>query len=116
LRVAFAFLFALSAPSWGLSPEANEFMEITKKLEPMQCQKQRLRREIMLAGAERRSADEQKLKAQFRALDKDPKTSSLENRLAALERRMSNGKGGTLDPEDLPAISRQRLEAFYRCE
>jgi hypothetical protein len=29
---------------------------------------------------------------------------------------MSNGKGGTLDPEDLDAINRQNVEAFYRCE
>jgi hypothetical protein len=36
----------------------------------------------------------------------------MEKRLAELEPWLSRSP----DPEDLPAISRQQVEAFYRCE
>jgi len=35
----------LSSPTWALSPEAEEFIAISKQLEPVQCEKQKLRRE-----------------------------------------------------------------------
>ncbi|HXM83957.1 MAG TPA: hypothetical protein VN929_18830 [Burkholderiales bacterium] len=105
----------LFAPvGFALTPDAQEFISITKQLEPLQCEKRKLRREIALAEAERR--DTKDLRARFAALDRDPKTSKLEKRLGELERRISNGKGGTIDPDDLQAISRQQVETFYRCE
>jgi hypothetical protein len=94
----------------SLSPEAREFMDITARLEPVQCEKRRLRREITLAEVERRDARE--LRKRFAALDRDPKTARLEKRLAQLEPRLAKSS----DPEDLHAIDRQRVEAFYRCE
>jgi hypothetical protein len=112
--LALALLLLSSFPALPLSQEGKEFLAITKELEPVQCEKRRLRREIALAEAEKRETT--KPRARFAELDRDPKTTKLERRLAVLEKRMSNGKGGTLDPEDLAAISRQQREAFYRCE
>ena len=100
----------LPTPAWALSPEAQEFMAISRQLEPVQCEKQKLRREIALAEIERRDARE--LRARFSGLDRDPKTAQLEKRLAQLEPRLLKSS----DAEDLDAISRQRREAFYRCE
>jgi hypothetical protein len=85
-------------------------MTISKELEAVQCERRKLRREIALATAEQR--DTQALKRKFAELDRDPKTSKLEKRLAELEPRVSK----STDPEDLAAISRQQREAFYRCE
>jgi hypothetical protein len=94
----------------SLSPEAREFMDITAKLEAVQCERRRLRREITLAEVEKKDARE--LRKRFAALDRDPKNARLEKRLAALEPRLAKSS----DPEDLPAIDRQRVQAFYRCE
>lgn len=94
----------------SLTPEAREFMEITAKLETVQCEKRKLRREITLAEVEKKDARE--LRKRFAALDRDPKTARLEKRLAELEPRLRRSS----DPEDLPAIDRQRVEMFYRCE
>ena len=94
----------------SLSPEAREFIDLTSKLEPVQCEKRRLRREITLAEEEKK--DTRALRKRFIALDRDPKTSRLEKRLTELEPRLRKSS----DPEDLPAISRQQVEAFYRCE
>ena len=110
--IRLAFLVLAAVPAHALSPQAQEFMAITKELEPVQCEKRRLRREMARAEIERREADLQKLRARFADLDRDRKTARLERRLAELEPRVS--KSG--DPEDLPAISRQQREAFYRCD
>ena len=103
---------AVSAPVFGLSPAAQEFMAISKELEPVQCEKRRLRRQITLAEVERRDQDVRALRKRFAALDAEPKTARLEKRLAELEPRVSRSS----DPEDLPAISFQQREAFYRCD
>jgi hypothetical protein len=100
----------LVALALSLSPEAREFMAVTQKLEPVQCEKRRLRREIALAEVEKRDARE--LRKRFSNLDRDPQTARLQKRLAQLEPRLVKSS----DPEDLPAINRQRVEAFYRCE
>jgi hypothetical protein len=97
-------------PAFGLSAAAREFMQIAKALEPVHCEKRQLRREIALAEAQRQDA--KALKDKFAALDRDPKTAKLEQRLAQLEPRVSKSS----DPEDLAAISSQHREAFYRCE
>jgi len=102
---ALLVLMALS-----LSPEAREFIDLTAKLEPVQCEKRKLRREITLAEVEKKETRE--LRKRFAALDRDPKTARMEKRLAELEPRLRRSS----DPEDLPSISRQQVEAFYRCE
>jgi hypothetical protein len=102
----------MPAPVLGLSAAAQEFMAISNQLEPVQCEKRRLRRAIALAEAERRDADVEALRRKFAALDADPKTAKLEKRLAQLEPLLKRSS----DAEDLPAISRQQREAFYRCE
>jgi hypothetical protein len=94
----------------SLSPAAREFMDVTAKLEPVQCEKRKLRREIALAEVEQRDAAA--LKARFAALDREPHTARLEKRLAQLEPRITRSS----DPEDLGAISHQHREAFYRCD
>lgn len=103
---------ALAIPASALSPAAQEFMQISRELEPVQCEKRRLRRAIALAEVERRTDDIKTLRARFAQLDKDPKNAKLEKRLAQLEPRVTQSS----DPEDLAAISLQQREAFYRCE
>jgi len=103
-------LFLMSFKSWALSPEAQEFMQINQELEPVQCEKRKLRREIALAEIEKR--DPKALRDRFAALNRDPRTAKLEKRLGELGPRLSK----SADPEDLPALNRQRVEAFYRCE
>ncbi len=56
--------------------------------------------------------DPQDLHKRFSALDRDPRTARLEKRLGQLGPRLAKNA----DAEDLPAINRQRVEAFYRCE
>jgi len=103
-------LLFVAFSSWGLSPEAQEFMKITQQLESMQCEKRKLRRQIALAEVEKR--DSKDLRKRFSALDRDQQTARLEKRLGQLGPRLAK----SADPEDLPAINRQRVEAFYRCD
>src|SRR5687767_2111264 len=107
-------LLGMAFPSlvFGLSPAAQEFMAISKELEPVQCEKRQLRRKMALAEAEQRDADVKAARARFAQLNKDPKNAKLEKRLAELEPRLRNSS----DPDDLPAISLQQREAFYRCD
>ena len=111
-RVLLILGMSISAPAFALSPAAQEFMTISQELEPVQCEKRRLRREIALAEAERRDTAASAARTRFANLDKDPNTAKLEKRLAELEPRIKRSS----DPEDLQAISRQQREAFYRCE
>lgn len=113
--LAFALAMACS-PALALTPSAQEFLEISKTLEPVQCEKRQLRRAMALAHVEQRAEDMRKLQARFVALNKDPKTAKLEKRLAELESRILDGSGKARDPQDLEAISLQQREAFYRCE
>jgi hypothetical protein len=104
------------APARALSDAAREFMDVTANLEPLQCEKRRLRRDMALAEVEKRDADLKALRARFSKLNRDPRTAKLEKRLAVLKGRILDPKGGSRDPEDLEAISRQEREAFYRCD
>ncbi len=105
-------LALVSLPAMALSPGAKEFMDISARLEPVQCEKRKLRRAIAFAGAEGRTADVAKLRARFAELDADPQTTRLEKRLAELEKRISAAR----DTEDLDAISFQQRQAFYSCD
>jgi hypothetical protein len=111
-RLLLVCALILAAPARALSPAAQEFMAISKELEPVQCEKRRLRREIAFAEAERRGEDLRVLRKKFAALDADPHTAKLEKRLAELEPRVKASR----DPEDLAAISLQQRQAFYRCD
>ncbi|MDF3010561.1 MAG: hypothetical protein K0S03_1357 [Burkholderiales bacterium] len=111
-EVAFLLASLLSVPAFALSQAAKEFIKITAELEPVQCEKRKLRRAIALAEIERRNEDVRSLRQRFAALDRDPKTARMERRLAELEPRLEKSS----DPEDLSAINRQRVEAFYRCQ
>ncbi len=95
---------------FALTPAAREFMQISKDLEPVHCEKRKLRREIALAQVQQQ--DVGAMKRRFAALDRDPKTAKLEKRLAELQPRIQK----STDPEDLEAISAQHRDAFYRCE
>ena len=105
-----ALLLAILVPlnAFALSPAGQEFLQIAKELEPAQCKKRQLRRQIVLADAEQRGADARKLREDFSRIDRDPKVARLEKRLAELEKRVTK--------DDLPEINRQHVEAFYRCE
>jgi len=113
-RLLVALLFPL--PALALSPAAKEFMAISAKLEPVQCEKRQLRRQMAMAQAEQRDEELKKLRARAAQINLDKETARLEKRLAELEQRISDGKGGTRDPQDLDAISFQQRQAFYRCE
>ena len=102
-------LLLVASPAWALSPAAREFMAIAKELEPLHCEKRKLRREMALAEAEGSAARAKELRARFAELDRNPATARLEKRLGELERRM------TLLPGDLDAISFQQREAYHRC-
>jgi hypothetical protein len=103
-------LLLVPLPAFGLSAAAEEFMHIARALEPVHCEKRKLRRQIALAQAQRHDA--KALQDRFAALERDPNTAKLEKRLGELEPRVSKSS----DPEDLAAISSQHREAFYRCE
>lgn len=111
-----ALLLAAAPAALALTPQAKEFIEITARLEPVQCEKRQLRRAIVLAQVEGRAADEKKLRARFAELDADPETARLEKRLAVLEARVLDGEGRPRNPEDLDAISFQQRKAFYECD
>ena len=106
----------LPLPALALSSAAKEFMEISAQLEPVQCEKRQLRRQMAMAQAENRADDMRRLRGRVAQINRDKQTARLEQRLAQLEKRISDGKGGTRDPEDLQAISFQQRQAFYRCE
>ena len=115
-RLAFVLALLVAAPARALSDEAKEFMAITEQLEPVQCEKRKLRRELAMAQVEGEETRVRLLQKRFETLNADPRTAQLEKRLAVLEKRMSNGRGGTLDPEDLDQISLQQRRMFYLCE
>ena len=110
IRIAIGLASWLACTAWALSPDAREFMTIVEQLEPVHCEKRKLRREIALAEAQ--GQDAKALKDRFAALSREPQTAKLEKRLGRLEPRVSKSR----DPEDLAAISRQQREAYYRCE
>ena len=113
-RLLLVLLFPL--PALALSSAAKEFMEISTRLEPVQCEKRQLRRQLVMAQVERRDEDLKRLRARVAELNRDKQTARLERRLAELQSRILDGKGGARDPEDLQAISFQQRQAFYRCE
>lgn len=100
----------------ALTPEAQEFIEISAKLEPVQCDKRKLRRAIVLAEVEGRTDDLKKMRARFAQINADPETTRLEKRLAILEARVLDGRRRSRNAEDLDAISLQQRQAFYRCD
>ena len=100
----------------ALTPAAQEFIDVSAKLEPVQCEKRKLRRAMVLAGVEGRAADVKQLRARFAELNADRETARLEKRLAVLESRVLDARGRPRHPEDLDAISLQQRQAFYRCE
>ena len=61
------FLALIPLPVHALTSAAQEFMAISKELEPVQCEKRRLRRQIALAEIEQRRDDMKKLRARFAA-------------------------------------------------
>jgi predicted nucleic acid-binding Zn-ribbon protein len=106
---------ALAAPAFAISPEAKEFIEISKKLESVHCQKRKITREIAVAEAERDAERSKALRAEFRNIASDKQTAGLEKRLQQLEPRIVDKEGKARRSEDLDAIDLQRREAFYRC-
>jgi hypothetical protein len=115
LRLLLAVLLLAAGPALAISPEAQEFLEISKKLEPMQCEKRKLRRGIAIADVERDAEKSQALRARYEELNRDKSAAKLEKRLSQLEPRIVDKDGKARRPEDLDAVNLQRREAFYRC-
>jgi hypothetical protein len=105
-----------AAPALAISPEAQEFIELSKKLEPVHCQKRKLTRDIAVAEVERDADKARALRAAFDALARDKQATAMERRLLQLEPRIVDRDGKARRPEDLDAINMQRGEAFYRCQ
>lgn len=110
-RLLLLALFIMS-PARAVSPEAEEFIAISKELEPVQCERRKLRREIMLAEIEQRGEDAAALRRRFATVGREPATARLEKRLAELEPRLRRSR----DAQDLEAISREQRDAFYQCD
>lgn len=109
-------LLLLPLPAPALTPAAQEFLEITARLGPVQCEKRKLRRALVLAQVDGRAAEVKRIRARVAELNADPETARLEKRLAVLQARVLDRQGRPRHPEDLDAISLQQREAFYRCE
>jgi hypothetical protein len=116
MRLLLLLLVLVPLHARALSPEAQEWLAISAKLEPVQCEKRQLRRQMAMAQAEERGEDLKTLRARAAALDRNKETARLEKRLAVLEARILDSQGRPRHPEDLDAISLQQREAFYRCE
>ena len=114
-RLLLCLLF-VPLPALALTPAAREFIDVSAKLESVQCEKRKLRRAIVLAGVEGRAADLKKLRARFAEINADPETARLEKRLAVLGARVLDSRGRARNAEDLDAISLQQRQAFYRCD
>lgn len=115
MRKLVAALLLASAPALAISPDAQEFLELSKKLEPVQCEKRKLRRQIALAEVEKDHAKARQLRSRFDALNRDKETERMEKRLAVLEPRILDSQGKPRRAEDLDAVSLERRQAFYRC-
>jgi hypothetical protein len=111
-----ALLLFLPLPAVALTPEAKEWMAISAKLEPVQCEKRQIRRKLVMAEVQQQTDEVKKLRARVAVIDADPTTLRLEKRLAVLEARILDGQGRPRHPEDLDAISLQQRQAFYRCD
>ena len=96
----------------ALSPAAREFMDISRTLEPVQCEKRQLRRQMALAEAERRDADIQSLRQKFARLNRDPKTAKLESAWPSSSRCSS----ARATPRTCRRSASSGARAFYRCD
>ena len=116
LAAALAGLALATPPARAVTPAAEEFMAIVKQLEPVLCEKRKLRREILTAQAAQNTLRVAELRAHYAALERDPETVKLERRLGELEKRITDDRGRVRDPDDFQAISAQQREAYARCE
>jgi len=115
VRRLVALLAVAATPALAISPAAQEFLALSKKLEPVQCEKRKLSRELAVAEAERDAEKSKALRARFEVLNGDKETERMEKRLAELAPRILDKDGKARRPEDLDAINLQRRQAFYRC-
>ena len=116
MRRLLVLLLLLPVPASALTQDAKEWLALSTKLEPVQCEKRRLRRQMAMAQVLDQADEIGKLRARVEELNRNRENARLEQRLAELQERMSDGKGGVRDPQDLDAISLQQRQAFYRCE
>ena len=116
LAAALAGLALATLPARAVTPAGEEFKAIVKQLEPVLCEKRKLRREILEAQAAQNTLRVAELRAHYAALERDPETARLERRLGELEKRITDGQGRVRDPDDFQAISAQQREAYARCE
>jgi hypothetical protein len=114
--VAVALLALAAQPARAVTPAAEEFMAIVAKLEPVLCEKRKLRREILIAQTDSDAKRAAELRARYAALERQPETAKLEQRLAELQKRITGADGRIRDPEDFAAITAQQREAYARCE
>ena len=92
---AFLLAASVSVSAPALTSEGREFLEIAKQLEPVHCERRKLRREIVIAEVENRLADAKHLRARFADLDRQPGTVKLEKRLGELVRQGAGPVGLT---------------------
>jgi hypothetical protein len=72
-RAALALLLA-ATPVAAMTPEGREFAEILKQLEPVHCEKRKLRRQMAMAQIEKREGRREGAARALRKVDSEPKT------------------------------------------
>jgi len=116
MRFVLLLVVLTALPARAVTPAAEEFMVIVKKLEPVLCERRKLRRDILMAQAEQNTIRTAELRARYAALGRDPQTAKLEQRLGELQLQVTDDKGHVRDPDDLRAIGEQQRELYARCE
>jgi hypothetical protein len=115
-RVVFLALALVAFPARAITPAAEEFMAIVAKLEPVLCEKRKLRREIVIAQTDNDAKRVAELRARYADIERQPQTAKLEQRLGELQKRITGADGRIRDPDDFRAITDQQRMAYYRCE
>lgn len=115
-RLALLLVALAATPARAVTPAAEEFMAIVTKLEPVLCEKRKLRREILIAQTDHDAKRVAELRARYAAIERQPETAKLELRLGELQKRITGADGRIRDPDDFRAITDQQRMAYYRCE
>jgi hypothetical protein len=115
-RLALLLVALAGTPAHAVTPAAMEFMAIVTKLEPVLCEKRKLRREILIAQTDHDAKRVAELRARYADIERRPETAKLEQRLGELQKRITDADGRIRDPDDFAAITAQQREAYARCE
>jgi hypothetical protein len=115
-RLVFLLVALAATPARAVTPAAEEFMAIVAKLEPVLCEKRKLRRDLLIAQTGHDDKRVAELRARYADIERRPETAKLEERLGELQKRITGADGRIRDPDDFAAITAQQREAYARCQ